>query len=83
MINAAGPCKPEFTPTQLTLFGVISGPVVAGLFCLLTKARGKALGTSDSRWIRNASDWVAFFTWTGFVYAIWIAMAIYAHFACR
>jgi hypothetical protein len=39
--------------------------------------------TSNSKWIRNASDWVAFFTFTAFFYVLWIAMAIYAHFACR
>lgn len=83
MIIVNAPCAAALPTSQLILFVVLFPPIFAAIFCLLTKARGIASGTSNSRWIRNASDWVAFFTWTAFGYAILIVMVIYAHFKCR
>jgi hypothetical protein len=83
MIDGNAPCATALPTSQLIWLAVLSPPIMSAAFCLITKGRGRMFRTSNSKWIRNASDWVAFFTFTAFFYVLWIAMAIYAHFACR
>jgi hypothetical protein len=82
MVGVKAPCAPALLTSQLIWLGALFPPTMAAVFCLLTKARGAASGSSNSRWIRNASDWVAFLTWTAFGYAVLFFALIYAHFAC-
>ena len=75
---AATPYPPA--PLYLrVLIGIFGPPIMSAVLCLMFKARGKALGTSNSRVVRNASDWVAFVAFTACGYAVFIANAIYAH----
>ena len=65
---------------QQVLIGVLGPPIGSAVLCLIFKARGAALGTSNSRVVRNATDWVAFVAFTACGYAVFTAIAIYAHF---
>jgi hypothetical protein len=68
---------------QQVLLCVFVPPILSAVLCLLTKARGKGLGTSNSKWIRNASDWVAYLTFSAFFYVLFIAIILFAHLSRR
>jgi hypothetical protein len=68
---------------RLIWLGLLSPLIFGALICLLFKARGAIYGTLNSKWVRHASDRVAFFTWTAFVYALWILIVVYKYVHCR
>ena len=68
------------TPHQLIVFVVLAPPIMAALLCLLFKARGAALDTSETRVVRNTSDRVAFLALSATFYLISIGIAVLAHY---
>jgi hypothetical protein len=68
---------------QQVLIVVLMPPIMSATFCFLIKARGKMSGTSNLRVVRNASDRIAFLTFTVYFYVMAISIAIYAHYARR
>jgi len=64
---------------QRMLIGILGPPIGSAILCLMFKAKGQALGTSNSRIVRNASDWIAFVAFTACGYAMFIAIAVYAY----
>jgi hypothetical protein len=75
--------KPPYPPAPLyeqVLIGVFMPPIMSAFLCLMMKLRGKEFGTSNSRVVRNSSDWVAFLTFTGYFYVLVIGLTIYYRF---
>jgi hypothetical protein len=83
MLDWAKPPYPLPPLYQQVLIVVLMPPIMSAILCFLIKARGKMSGTSNSRVVRNASDRVAFLTFTIYFYVMAILIAIYAHYARR
>ena len=80
MFNWVNPPYPPAPLYQQVLFGVFMPPIMSAVLCFLIKARGRAFGTSNSRVVRNASDRVAFLTFTIYLYVVVIGLSIYYKF---
>ena len=65
---------------QLVLSGLFGPQIAAAAFCLRIIGLGKEYGTPMTRMVRNATDWVAFWSFTAGIYAIFIACAVDAYF---
>ena len=83
MLDWSKPSYPLPPLYQQVLVVVLVPPIMSAILCLLIKAREKMFGTSDSRVVRNASDRIAFLTFTVYFYVMAISIAIYAHYARR
>ncbi len=66
---------------QQVLVGLLVPPIIAAVLCLRIKGLGEALGTSNKKIVRNATDWVAFVSFVAAGYAVMISVFAYAHFA--
>ena len=65
---------------QQVLVVLLAPPVLVSIFFLRIKGLGKTFGTSNTKMIQNATDWVAFITFLSLSYALGISTLIYAHF---
>jgi hypothetical protein len=83
LLDRAKPHHPLPPLYQQVLIVVLAPPIMSAMLCFLIKARGRMFGTSNSRVVRNASDRIAFLTFTVYFYVMAISIAIYAHYARR
>jgi hypothetical protein len=83
MILGGPPYSSPYSITQQIVVVLFAPPILAGILILMFRIRAHGLGTENSNLVKNTTDWVAYFAFTGALYAMGIGVLLYAHFAGR